>query len=270
MLTVAAATDTWPPFTPLADGRPLLNAATAEEAQVAGNHLALLWRGDGSPHLTLFRGPEGAVVCDFPAKNPTTFRLSGDGRLLARTAGKSMCEAEVVATAIGPPVLRAARGKYHPDPGVQTGRGWVAVVVGKLATLFRWVGGPLEVQRLTFSAPAGLTRLMAEVGVGDWPGTAVQKRTASAGEPWDLERVPRLAALPGGRCVLVDVLGQVFLTHAAGKVAALMVWRDQSAGWLPDGTRFGPKPLSGFAETPGAYAHFGEALAAWEAGVSGP
>jgi MoxR-vWA-beta-propeller ternary system domain bpX1 len=250
----------WTPFTPQADGQPVLRHCEPLAAQCRGNTLALLTTGARQgPVLRLFRGPEGVPLASYPTDErhlvyqSTEFTLSEDGAWLARKVTPARVEVRRV-TGDAPPVITVAGGFSGP-PAIIVG--WCALLIGSgkhHAHLLRWKTGALQTAHgrdgAALVADVPELRGYGEHGSADGvPEFLHYDRDRFAlGASWNITAV-------------ADRYGQVALfTHAGRLVCMFFAFREHLAGWMPDGTRLGPAWLTGGPESPGAAEKFGRVL----------
>jgi hypothetical protein len=261
-LTLEGANPPWMPFVPVADGRPVLTGARLLFAQCRGNVLAVdCYYPDpgGQRVLRLFRGPDGTTVGELvqPPRLPGHIALAPDGRRLAREVGR--CEIEVRDLDAGLRLVAATpRGKCHQGVAVELGEMWLTLRAGHSVHLLRWDRGVLDCGFSIGDRDQLLRRQLA--------GTSLASRGARAiggGLPafvhYDRQRFQ--AAAHDRLIAVVDVYGHVALFERTGALVAIFfAFRSLLAGWLPDGTRFGPVALLGGPPTPDAARRIGAAL----------
>jgi hypothetical protein len=257
-------------FVPLKDGRPALQNCGIRAAQCRGNTLAVQVYGrHGAAGLRLYRGPEGIPLEEY--SEPLAFTLSADGEQLARQAAATAVEVRPVAG--GPPNLKTRVGGCSMPQEFILGHGWLTIVTAKQHYhLLRWTSGTLELRRelLRRSGPSPTERDALTV-------SGCLARPGRLGVPsvreflgYDPERF--LFGTAGALTVIADRFGQVVVLDRRREVVGLFIaYRNRLAGWLPDGTCFGPRPITGRPESPDAFVKFGRALRdAEEAGKERP
>jgi hypothetical protein len=265
-------TQPWKPFIPLADGLPVLKGATIVEAQYRAGTLALLCSHSDWPNLSLrlFRGPDGVPLEEIPVQarqlggfvREGDFVLSDDGERLARRVHYGKLEIRDLGGR--PPVLTQVGG-FSARVGLFVGRQGLLLLTGQhYSQLLRW-----DTNRLS-------------VGQERPPSDLLQRHPA-----WLPERLPATAAgvpsflkydpdrfLTGSQrevLAVADRYGQVAIfDHQQRLVCMFFAFRGTLAGWMPDGTRFGPASITGGPPSPGAMEKFGRALRAASAGRSDP
>src|SRR5262249_7263588 len=152
------------------------------------------------------------------------FALSPDGRLLA--VQKGPCQVEVREPASpGPPRCLTPTGRFHHDVKAELGECWLALLVDRSVSLFRWDEG-----RLMTRHDGGAERRDV-LGV-EWRGGRVRGGVrARSGQlpPFLRDGSGRFREV--AHCALVaavDTYGQVFLFEPGGAlVCAFFAFRDQ-------------------------------------------
>jgi hypothetical protein len=258
-VTLKGVNADWPPFTPLADGRPILNAV-AVHARYAGDTLALGSMidypngGSDTYAVRLFRGPEGSLVREYPGpRTVRDFTLSSDGRFFARQIGSTQLAIDDVAAG-GAPILVTTKGKAHHKVEMQLrGPHSLTVGIGGFRHVIDWTGGCLSINREK-------QKSLWDLSVQMMP---MKSRTLPPLVSYDLKRFLTVA-----RCNVIavgDEHGQIaVLDEQSGDLVCMFfVFRSQVAAWMPDGTRWGPASLTGGPATSNAEQKIGRAL--WEA-----
>jgi hypothetical protein len=260
-VTLTGVTPAWAPFTPMADGLPMLRDCEILQAQLQGNTLGLLVRG-AFRCLRLFRGPAGRPLGEYPLEyHRSGFALGNEGRRVAWWTAP--CEVVVRDTAGEgkPPLLATRAGRCHQGLQVELGENWLTVRIDRLTHLFRWDRGPLEHTR-TNLAPTALQR----TGLLPAGGASTRVAASKDGARPDLVRYDPfrfVAAAWAGLYAVLDVFGHVSVFDRSGcLVCMFFVFREHAAIWMPDGTRYGPAALGGDSATPGALEKLGRALRA--------
>lgn len=252
-------------FTPLADGLPFLKNHRPSPAQIYGNTLALCVTGP-KPELNrlhVFRLPEGTPIADLPMRpsGNLAFALSPSEKHIARQTSDSMVVLHDISDG-GGPVQIPLRGRYHTQLDVELGQGWLTVRVGGWWHLLCWNSGILDHVRGQGDDGLKLRERLKAARLPH-PGAAVR----SANLIWsrlgyDLKRFTAYAQMDG-LTLVVDTFGQlIVLDDSQQLVCMFFVFRNQLAGWLPDGTRFGSAALTGGPETAVAAEKVGQALSA--------
>jgi hypothetical protein len=247
-------TPPWERFVPLADGRPRLKGGCAVNAQCGGTTLALkvVALGDkGGSSLHLFRGPPGVSVGEYPmASKGLGFVLSADGELLARQTAAWRVDVRWVTG--DRPGFKTRAGGFSPPLKLWLSGARLGLLTGRHhAHMLRWDRGPLEMEHARSS----------HVPRAGWPHFAV------TGTPEDVPTALRydpkrfVAAAWSEVLAVADRFGQVVILDSRLELVCMFfAFRDRLAGWLPDGTCFGPGALTGQPPAPDALAKFGEAL----------
>jgi hypothetical protein len=242
-------------FTQFAGGGPVLVGKRLLSARLAGGVVALgvVHERLKPPYLDLFELSGGRPLGGFALSSAGAFALSRDGRLLARRLGGPAIEVRDAGGSVAAPLLVTPRGKTHQVIDIYLGVTSLALRGGKVAHVLDWSDGPLRVRR-DASPPTGAKS----------PWRAPLPVTAYDIRALELDHRRFVGVLRHRRMtVLTDVFGQVAVLDGAGRfVAMFFVFRDTLAGWLPDGTRFGPPSLIGGPESPGALERIGAALRA--------
>jgi hypothetical protein len=173
------------------------------------------------------------------------FTLSADGQLLAHQLRGSEVQISQVAGNVTP-LGRITVGKYPQRLWFVLGDSSIELYPGAAPIILSWDQAALVIKR------------------GVATGTAAQgasRETMPSFLAYDPQRW-----LVGARRRLwaaSDKYGQVALFDTAGKlVCMLFAFRNDVAGWLPDGTRFGPASLTGHAASAEALPKFARALRA--------
>lgn len=242
-------------MTPMSDGQPALRDRAILSARHAGGVLAVLARGrdaeDGTRTIFAFHADTGHVLGTYrPMDGETDFALSADGRRLAFRAGPRFLIAHDLAVGEIKLITQQARGPRVKDVLI-VGR-MLGLKVGKAARYVHWRAGTLT-----------------EVNAGnpiDFRPRRESSGHAGSAPPHGVDR---------GRfpiwcqsmhfTALLDVLGQVAILDASGRLVAMFAADDSGiAAWTPGGDRLGPASLAGGPPTPGAAEAIGRALVAAE------
>jgi hypothetical protein len=221
---------TWQQFTPLADGRPMLAQHLVLEGQCRGDTLALKTSRLGSQpdfNVRLFRGPEGVFLGEYPLRRPSLgFALSANGRFLARQVREGVIEVSQAAGTITP-VRRTLIGAFPQQLRFVLSNHCLVLFPSGDATYgfaLLWNEGELRCTRLRDPIEGGVN------------GTR-------AGIPAFLHYDPERWLFGAQRLLTAasDRYGQVALFDARGNLVCMFfAFRNRLAGWMPDGTRFGP------------------------------
>jgi hypothetical protein len=249
----------WERFTPVGDGRPRLKLSYALEARYSGTTLGLKTATLGSKAgcgLHLFRGPQGIPAGEYAvASADFGFVLSADGELLARQVTQWLVEVRWVDG--GRPVTLTRAGGFSAAVELELGEDWLLIHSNHQSHLLRWREGPLAIRHLQgaerqsflASFPAGPLSHGVRASPGDVP-LALH---------YDSRRF--VAAAWGKLLAVADRFGQVtLLDDNLEVVCMLFVVRGGLAGWLPDGTCFGPAAVTGRPAAPDALQKIGAAL----------
>lgn len=247
-------------FVFLEDGHPALAGGKLLFARRAGRTLGLLTEARmGRRTLRLVRTPEFQPITSRRTEPDLTgFALSRDGRRFARRVGRYQIE---VAEVMGPwSQFTTERGPEERKVGVMLRPGLMNIRAGDVTFLLAWMEDELKVLRgpewvaIVGKAPV---RIRAK----EWRDEDLkcsQALTASAG--YDRERFVE-GCTSGRISALVDDVGQVSVVDAKGALVAMFLAEgERLAGWMPDGTRFGPAELTGGVETEGALERFARRL----------
>lgn len=236
-----------------ADNEPTLRGKSLGAVQVAGGVVGLgtVDLSDGSSRIYLFEKASRHIVAEYPLSSPWGFALSRDGRRLARAHGPAIVVQDVGGA--GPAVLVTPPGKTHSSLDVELAPHLMRLRGGRVTHLLFWIGGTLQVRRTPIRPEGG----------GEIPmGSTVEYRPDATG--WRPVADSKRFVVHGtcdGLTVLSDVFGQVAVLGANDALVAMFfVFREELAGWLPDGTRFGPPSRIGGPTSPDAMAKFGRAL----------
>jgi hypothetical protein len=265
-VSVEGVSPKWQPFTPLADGLPVLKNCRLIDAAHRENILAMLCyrRGDaGKLTLRLFMGPNGIPIGEYSYSiHQVGFALSDDGRLLARQTENGRLLQVHESTTSGPPMFVTPHGRFHQRLVVELGAAWLIVQIGKLTHLIRWDQGPLVLQHSRMDKVAFIAK---EFSVSPWLSLS-----STIVSTWKTERPcsfrnydpKRFALRIEGRCqVIVDIFGQIAVLDSSGILVCMFYFfRDQVAIWMPDGTRYGLPSVCQGPETPNALEKIGRAL----------
>lgn len=238
----------WPPFTPVRDGKPLLSNAEPRRAQCAGGTLALAYVSASESHLLLLRGPDGAMLGEVETPLRNAFGLSASGYLFARcdaTHGIVVSLASdpnrALATAPHAALHNGLRIELEADPFRLT------ITVSVYQHTFRLEDGAL------------LYKSRWEAGDSVERQTSVVRHGPTDHDP---ARFPLREARRAGPWVAVlDRLGQVLLYRENGPlVAVFLVRRERAAAWVPSGAFWGDARLIGGPATPDAGKKIAQAI----------
>jgi hypothetical protein len=260
-LVVEGDTWAWLPFTPLADGLPMLKDQRLLDAKWRGTTLAALVTSAGkglSPRLRLFRGPEGVPLAEYAhVREDWGFTLSSEGQQLARQTGNRQVEIRDLRRGS---VWRMRKGKYHNNLIVGLGNQKMTIQLGEWTHFVRWDGQDTPLRRKPGNCDwATLQEFLGQ----DWPAINRPEHLVSRlplDASWDKQRF--IAKVDNAEVtVLVDSFGQLAVFNRVTQLIAMFfVLREQIAAWLPDGTRYGPASITGGPETPDALTRIADAL----------
>jgi hypothetical protein len=222
------------PFAPQRDGRPVLEHADVQRAQMAGNVLALAYASAGERRLLLVERPSGRVLGDLIHPTRGVFTLSPNGRRLARRGpSRTIVISDTADPA--PTVALAASASLHDT-----------IAIELCATPFRLtltIGG----YRHTFRVEHGGLVHQSRWELAD----RAERPAETVRHPptdYDPARFPahETARAAGWRAVL-DRFGQVLLfrDNAEQPVAAFLVRRERAAAWAPGGFWGDPRLIGG-------------------------
>jgi hypothetical protein len=267
----------WRPFTPLADGRPVLMDCSLLAAQCRGAVLATMVRGPGLRGplmLRLFRGPGGVPLAEYPVAYANNgFTLSSDGNLLARQIAGWQVEVRV-SGGVSVPLVTTYAGGFSSQAQFLLGESWLLLRTGRQNLhLLNWESGRLHLFRTrddrsiggrVLSAQDAEVRQFLQAGLGNlelkgfcMPGTSCDLPDFVQ---YDRQRFV-LGAINTVTAVL-DRFGQLAIFDAQHQLVCMFfVFRDRLSGWLPDGTCFGPASPTGRPATADDLNKFGRALA---------
>lgn len=242
-------------FTPVEDGIPIYRHSIITLARTAGERLAVHSNG---PHLRVYSLPDGALVGRYLVAFGTGFTFSQDGTHLATMFEADRWKIQETVPSAPPKVMTLPRGSPNAIPGVDLGECWLLLRYPGRCVLIRWDRGHLEEswregKRGTFVTDElrGTTLSRHRVRARGSVPTAIAST--------DYARY--LRSCTSTLVVVLDAFGQVILFDRRHHLLAMFhAVNGQLAGWMPDGTCFGPPSLLGRPETPGARRHMGEAL----------
>jgi hypothetical protein len=255
----------WSRLVPRPDGVPELRGGSLLKARWHGDVVAMLVvtpYGDRRIKLFSLGGGARALGDRQVANDVVDFALSPDGRRVAWRTGVRSIEVGAVGDS-APPLMVAGRGRVHPDLRVALGATFLTVETGRNAILIRWDSAALEVEHGEGDAGRLVRRVYGETR----PATSLMESGVRPPAFEDRARffaTGKLDRLTAG----VDRYSQLTVLDQSGKLVCMFfVFRRQVAGWMPDGTRFGPPSLLGGAATPGAETRFAATLQAASSGA---
>lgn len=251
----------WKAYQPRSDGGLLLKDARVLEAEHSGNTLLMRIHKDEREKVLIYRGPEWRFYGEYNAQSGVTgLAVSEDGQRVAfRNKGAGVTCFELKDTAEH--LLTAGPAKHHTTLTVQTGSGWMTCYGGKFTHLLRWDRERLEI-----------AFLQGQKSISDFIN---RRKDAAALNPravqlkpgrvspclYDEQRFTHYGYSPDGLLIVADTMGQVSVFNGnENLVAMFFIYRGTVAGWLPDGTRYGPASVTGGPTTPDALGRIGNAL----------
>jgi hypothetical protein len=245
---------------PHADGSLLFTGDIIRIAQTAGNALALRTlrnqSGVNRADWFLFDMDDASSLRELPAayNDEKLNRLSPDGRYFARywTNGQFLVY-RLGATAPG---LTIAPGRIHNHLSVQLGRRCLNIIIGARKHVLSWREGPLTHQYRRIGKDEILEH-----------GVVAERRGTHPFFAYDPARFYAFASKDVD--VVLDAAGQVIVFDSQrNRLACIfLVWRDELAAWLPDGTRYGSAIVNGVPARPDALEKIGAALRAADSAV---
>jgi hypothetical protein len=247
----------WKSFTPLSDNRPSLAHQQIHLAQLRGGVLGILSSLSTSmPRLLqLFRGPDGVRLGEYSQpSNSKLFAISHDGRYLARQESNLKVAVHDLGSG-GTPILSTYHAMPRPPLIVTLGHNQLIVSAANWEWLIRWD----QPQLVTAYGEAGSITPWPESVRSCFMALSPQGRNIPRPVAYDSTRFASIAQIR--LTVATDHFGHLIILNSTGSVVCLFcILRDQLAGWMPDGTRFGPPSLLGCQATPGALQKFADAL----------
>ena len=242
--------------TPLGDDRPVLQHCRLLSAQYSANVLAISSYLPSEPQavtLRLFRLPDSSPICEYPQQRSSdAFALSGDGRWLARQIAEMQVAVHDLSKGSDPQSVTPVE-KCHQNLRVELGDSWLAVRIGERTHIIDWEGASLRIESGLKERHLDLRRYCTARGL-PYPSTLAG--TADLKPAWShvwYDRKRFTLSATWKLTVTIDVFGQIAVWSPAQELLCMFfVFRDKLAGWLPDGTRFGPASLTGGPATPGA------------------
>jgi hypothetical protein len=260
-LEILDGDESWPPFVPTADGRPILADASLQGGQKCCGTAALkIRRPQKRPDsILLLAGPPGTVVGEHALPGAKfKFQLAQNGTFLARQVGD--CNVEVRPVGGAGTVFTTRAGGASHQVRLHVGEHGLLLAVGESHRhQVRWDTGKLET--LYGRAGASLTqRVLEKWSSAAAPIVEARAGTAVSGCNYDAERFVA-EAVRNGLTFLADRFGQVAVLGRGGNLIAMfMAFRERFAGWLPDGTQVGSTALLGGPATSGAGEKIARAL----------
>jgi hypothetical protein len=238
----------WKPFIPLADGRPLLRDSYPIDGILAGSHLGMRVRHINEPaqnQLFVFR-PDGVSV--HSSHKSLGFQLSWRGNMLAKQIDNSA----VVFGPVNEQTTRQTRvGGYAQELCFFLGNSQLILFQGRrtYCHFLDWSERDLKI----WHRPAEMPHKDGLVSGTDY-----------FPERFHYDRKRWTSWAQKGLLVASDRFGQVVVFDNHGRLVCMfMAFRQRLAGWMPDGTCFGPSIMTGKPNHVEARAKFGQAL--WNA-----
>jgi hypothetical protein len=258
VLSLRGVAPAWAPFTPLADGRPVLRGCSAVSARYHERTLAVQVSRLGTRtelSLHVFRGPEGVPLAVYLLDHEgQEFKLSGDGDLLAWQVGQAQVSVRRL-TGSARATVTTRLGGFPHQVELQLGRGWLQLRAGgRHYHLLTWARGPLLHR---YSPSARSPEVQRELSLAGARSATADQRPART--QCDMARFVSAAEM--NVTAVLDRFGQVaILDRRQELVCMFFAYRDQFAGWMPNGTRYGSAALASGAATPDAAEVIGKAL----------
>lgn len=260
-LAVLTGQAVWRAWRPRSDGGLLLKGAVVIEAVLAGETLGLRVNREGREHVMLFRGPEWQFLGEFNTQNDLRgLAISADGKQFAFLSKP----ASVVCFRVLEVPVRTARvagGNYHTQLEVSVGDAWLTCYGGKFTHLLRWDRERLEIAFLQGQRDIGQFIQRKKDAAALNPRMTTLRAGRAGPCRYDMTRFQRYGYSPRGLLIASDNLGQLCVfDKQEALVAMFFVYRGTVAGWLPDGTCYGPSSITGSPTTPDALGKIGRAL----------
>lgn len=252
---------------PTIDGRPSLRGSQILATRRGGDVIAALIADRTQTTLHFFSTSAFRHLAQLPCPPKSVgFALSADGRYFARKSGDRYMEIRAVA-GVSTPIYFSPKGRSHQRVNVMLGQSAIVIYVGEFIHLIRW-------DRLTLELIQGrgdVSLLLAR----EFDNPAFRTVSARRGRGLLTSDPKRFLGTCSfsGLFVLVDFIGQVSIHEKSGKLVCMFyIFRNQLAGWMPDGTRIGPPHLTGGPASADGEAKFAAALrqASQVEGVQGP
>jgi hypothetical protein len=269
----------WKPFVPLADGRPLLLDSYPIDGILAGQHLGVRVRNSNTPaqnELFVF-GPDGVPVHSSKDKS-LGFQLSWRGNLLAKQIGNSVVTFGP-ANQLSTPSQTGVGGyaqKLHLALGdsrlvlYQGARPYCHYLDWSAQELKIW-HGPRKSQSPSQEVAWHLgpnmdfpERFHVQSQSSAQPVEILPGQNADFPERFHYDAQRWTSWAHKNLLVASDRFGQVAVFDSHGKLVCMFIaFRQRLAGWMPDGTCFGPTLMTGKPNHAEARKKFGRAL--WQA-----
>lgn len=240
---------------PQSDGSLLFRDDIIRVVQVAGSALAIRTQRTKSDatHCDwfLFNTNETSSLHEIPAvyNDEKLNRLSPDGCYFARF----WAHGQFLVYRIGSmsPILTTAPGRVHNPLSVRLGRTSMNIIIGENQHVLSWREGPLFHSYKRVRKDDTLDH-----------ATVIDSRRTHPFFAYDPARFYAYASKDVD--AVIDATGQVIIfdPHRNRLACFFLVWRDELAIWLPDGTRYGPPHLTGGPAWSSALEKIGNALRA--------
>jgi hypothetical protein len=244
---------------PTNEGKPIFTERLLFRAWLQGDTLAVAgFETTGQTRkqhetLWLFKGPGGAMLHRFADLVPDgSVALSADGRYVARRVGR--VQVRINESDSGRTVCQTVKGKSHQrQVELLLSDHRMQINVGRWYHFLRWSTG-----ELTYHHTQDATNSLF---VEKQPPLATRKIYLPECTQYDPIRF--VTGQQAGLIAVVDRFGQVAVFDRTQLLLCMFfVFRDSLAGWMPDGTCFGPKEIIGTIELKTARHRFGQVLKA--------
>ncbi|AGA26453.1 hypothetical protein [Singulisphaera acidiphila] len=243
---------------PTLDGRPSLQ----------GNHILSTRRGGdvivavvadrvqtSLVSLLFFSTSSFRVIANVPCSPKAIgFAISADGQYFARKSSSRHLEVKDV-TGESTPIYVSPKGRSHQRVNVRLGKLALVIYVGEFIHLIRWDRPVLELTQGRGNVSTFLAQKFDEQSFRTVPAPRGRSPLTT-----DSKRFLGSCSF-SGLSVHVDFIGQVSVLGKTGELVCMFyMFRNQLAGWMPDGTRIGPAHLTGGPATENGEASFRTAL----------
>lgn len=240
---------------PMTDGRPSLRGGHVWSTHRGGDVIGAIVGNSTESSLLFFSTSSFRVIANVPCPSKTRgFALSADGQYFARKSADRRMEIKSV-TGETSPIYVSPKGRSHQRVNARLGRSHLVISVGEFVHFLRWDRSLLETSKGRGDVAAFLTQ--------EFDGHEPLSIPASRGRNALITDSKRFltSCTYLGLSILVDFIGQVSVLEKSGKLVCMFyVFRDQLAGWMPDGTRIGAAHLTGSTSTADGETRFGTAL----------
>jgi hypothetical protein len=222
---------------------------------MAGERLAV---HSGGQHLRVYSLPDGGLVGRYLAESGNGFTFSPDGTHLATMFELDRWKVQETVPNAPPKVMTLPPAGGNSIPGVDLGECWLLLRYPGRCVLIRWEKGQLEE---SWREGKRGSFVMDELSGTTLSPHRVRARGGVPSVIASTDYARYLRSCTNTLIVVLDAFGQVMLFDRRHQLLAMFYAENgQLAGWMPDGTCFGPPSLLGRAETPGARRHVGQAL----------